>query len=79
MIRFLQPRSPVVRSVAVLALVCAVCGPCEAQEKQQPPAAGTPKDFTIPAPKRFTLPKVGEDPVRTHRLDRYVGPSDVAD
>jgi zinc protease len=26
-----------------------------AQQKQQPPAAGTPKDFTIPTPRRFTL------------------------
>jgi zinc protease len=26
-----------------------------AQEKQQPPAAGTPKDFVIPTPRRFTL------------------------
>ncbi|RPJ67796.1 MAG: insulinase family protein [Acidobacteria bacterium] len=26
------------------------------QEKQQPPPAGTPKDFTLPKPARFTLP-----------------------
>ena len=26
-----------------------------AQQKQQPPPAGAPKDFVIPAPQRFTL------------------------
>ncbi len=30
--------------------------PAGAQEKQQPPPAGTPKGFVIPAPQRFTLP-----------------------
>ena len=29
--------------------------PVGAQQKQQPPAAGTPKDFVIPTPQRFTL------------------------
>ena len=56
MILFRQRLSPIARLVAAVALVCGVWGPCQAQEKQQPPAAGTPKDFTIPAPKRFTLP-----------------------
>ncbi len=27
-----------------------------AQQKQAPPPAGTPKDFTLPNPARFTLP-----------------------
>ena len=39
--------------VVVLAVASATRVP--AQEKQPPPAAGTPKDFTIPAPRRFTL------------------------
>lgn len=29
--------------------------PAIAQQKQEPPAAGTPKDFVIPTPRRFTL------------------------
>jgi predicted Zn-dependent peptidase len=29
--------------------------PLAAQQKQQPPPAGTPKDFVIPTPRRFTL------------------------
>jgi predicted Zn-dependent peptidase len=40
-------------------LVVALVGltvPAGAQQKQQPPAAGTPKGFVIPTPQRFTLP-----------------------
>ena len=44
------------RKLVVVALVLCSAGSALAQEKQQPPAAGTPKDFTIPAPRRFTLP-----------------------
>jgi zinc protease len=56
MIRSRHGWSSIARATAALALVSALAAPCAAQEKQQPPAAGTPKDFTIPAPKRFTLP-----------------------
>ena len=40
-----------------LALACAalVSVGVTARQKQQPPAPGAPKDFAIPAPKRFTL------------------------
>ncbi len=33
----------------------ALAGAIGARQKQAPPAAGTPKDFVIPSPKRFTL------------------------
>jgi predicted Zn-dependent peptidase len=38
-------------AAAVLAPVVMI----SAQQKEKPPAPGTPKDFVIPAPKRFTL------------------------
>jgi len=38
-------------ALALLSLTASV----GAQQKQQPPAAGTPKDFVIPTPQRFTL------------------------
>jgi predicted Zn-dependent peptidase len=50
------------RKLAVLfALISCASLPASAQQaqqrpKQEPPAASTPKDFTIPAPRRFTLP-----------------------
>lgn len=40
--------------VVSLALGLAAASP-SAQQKQPPPPAGTPKDFVIPAPRRFTL------------------------
>ena len=44
------------RSTIVLSLVISLAaGSIGAQEKQQPPAAGTPRDFVIPTPRRFTL------------------------
>jgi zinc protease len=39
-----------------LVLIVGVTAPAGAQQKQQPPAPGTPKGFDIPAPQRFTLP-----------------------
>jgi predicted Zn-dependent peptidase len=36
-------------------LLSLLMSPLAAQQKQQPPPAGTPKDFVIPAPRRFTL------------------------
>ena len=39
------PRSSPSHSLAAIA----------AAQKQAPPAAGAPKDFVIPSPKRFTL------------------------
>ncbi len=38
----------------ILSLAC-LSVPARAQQKQPPPAAGTPKDFVIPKPQRFTL------------------------
>jgi predicted Zn-dependent peptidase len=38
-----------------LLFVCALAAGVAAQQKQPPPKAGTPKDFTIPSPRRFTL------------------------
>jgi zinc protease len=38
----------------LLLLVAATAG-AGAQQKQRPPETGTPKDFVIPAPRRFTL------------------------
>jgi zinc protease len=40
---------------ATVALMACALAPAGAQQKQQPPAAGTPRDFVIPSPKRFTL------------------------
>ncbi len=37
------------------AVAVALSGGIGAQQKQTPPAAGAPKDFVIPSPKRFTL------------------------
>jgi zinc protease len=36
-------------------LLVAVTAGAGTQQKQRPPATGTPKDFAIPAPRRFTL------------------------
>jgi len=45
-----------ITTLAVAATVAiALAGASGAQQKQAPPAAGTPKDFVIPSPKRFTL------------------------
>src|SRR5215212_9370235 len=46
------------KSAAVCIALALLCLPVAAgaQQKQQPPAAGTPKDFAIPTPRRFTLP-----------------------
>jgi predicted Zn-dependent peptidase len=41
--------------VALALAATSLSGPAGAQQKQAPPKAGTPKDFTIPAPRRFTL------------------------
>jgi predicted Zn-dependent peptidase len=38
-----------------MALILVSLLPAGAQEKQTPPAAGAPKDFVIPTPRRFTL------------------------
>jgi len=43
------------RSRAIAVLVLAATAALGAQQKQQPPAPGAPKDFVIPTPKRFTL------------------------
>jgi predicted Zn-dependent peptidase len=44
------------RYVSALALtLCCLILPASARQKQQPPAAGAPKDFVIPSPRRFTL------------------------
>lgn len=40
---------------AGLTLALTLAAPAGAQQKQPPPPAGTPKDFVIPAPRRFTL------------------------
>lgn len=42
-------------TVAVVLSLSVAAAPTGAQQKQQPPPAGTPKDFVIPAPRRFTL------------------------
>jgi zinc protease len=42
------------RLTLLLALGCLVLA-ANAQEKEQPPPIGTPKDFLIPSPRRFTL------------------------
>ncbi|RPJ82606.1 MAG: insulinase family protein [Acidobacteria bacterium] len=44
--------------VAVVGLLVTAAPPLAQQEKakQEPPPAGTPKDFTLPKPARFTLP-----------------------
>jgi predicted Zn-dependent peptidase len=47
-----RPTSTHVLGCILVAATVVVSG----QQKQQPPAAGTPKDFVIPTPKRFTLP-----------------------
>ena len=46
------------RGLATALLVALVAAPGFAQTapRQAPPAAGTPKNFTLPAPVRFTLP-----------------------
>lgn len=45
-----------IRTLAVAATVAvALAGGIGAEQKQPPPAAGAPKDFVIPSPKRFTL------------------------
>jgi predicted Zn-dependent peptidase len=45
-----------IRTLAVAAMVAiALVGGIGAEQKQSPPAAGAPKDFVIPSPKRFTL------------------------
>ena len=45
-----------IRTLAVAAtLAVALAGGIGAEQKQVPPAAGAPKDFVIPSPKRFTL------------------------
>ena len=45
-----------IRTLAVAAtLAVALAGGIGAEQKQAPPAAGAPKDFVIPSPKRFTL------------------------
>ncbi len=45
-----------IKTLAVAATVAiALVGAIAAEQKQQPPAAGAPKDFVIPSPKRFTL------------------------
>ena len=41
------------RAIALVVLATSVAA--GAQQKQQPPAPGAPKDFVIPSPKRFTL------------------------
>ena len=42
--------------IAILILATSIAGVAiGAQQKQQPPAPGAPKDFVIPSPKRFTL------------------------
>jgi predicted Zn-dependent peptidase len=41
------------RAIALVVLATSIAA--GAQQKQQPPAPGTPKDFVIPSPKRFTL------------------------
>ncbi len=38
-----------------LAIAVGLVLPGSAQQKEQPPPAGAPKDFVIPAPRRFTL------------------------
>jgi predicted Zn-dependent peptidase len=45
----------VMATTLALALLSLLIAPLAAQQKQQPPPAGTPKDFVIPAPRRFTL------------------------
>lgn len=42
-------------TVAVVLSLSVAAAPTGAQQKQQPPPAGTPKDFVIPTPRRFTL------------------------
>jgi zinc protease len=51
MMRALEVTSASLAFVLFLPLM----SPLAAQQKQQPPPAGTPKDFLIPAPRRFTL------------------------
>lgn len=44
-----------IRMLTIAAVAVALSGGIGAQQKQTPPAAGAPKDFVIPSPKRFTL------------------------
>jgi predicted Zn-dependent peptidase len=45
-----------IRTLTVAATIAiALAGAIGAEQKQAPPAAGAPKDFVIPSPKRFTL------------------------
>jgi predicted Zn-dependent peptidase len=43
------------KQLVATVLVFASLAPAGAQQKQQPPPAGAPKDFVIPSPRRFTL------------------------
>ena len=45
----------IMATTLALALLSLLIAPLAARQKQQPPPAGTPKDFVIPAPRRFTL------------------------
>jgi predicted Zn-dependent peptidase len=44
-----------VKRLAVVLALLSLTSPAIAQEKQQPPPLGVPKDFAIPSPRRFTL------------------------
>src|SRR5215218_3492941 len=53
--RILTARSRIL--VTVLLLISAAAAPVWAQPaRESPPPAGTPRNFTLPAPTRFTLP-----------------------
>ena len=52
--RTASTRSTLTRLAAGLCILAATAA-IGAQQKQKPPAPGAPKDFVIPAPKRFTL------------------------
>lgn len=48
-------RQPIGTALALTLALSSLVVPARAQQKQQPPPAGAPKDFVIPAPRRFTL------------------------
>jgi zinc protease len=48
-------RNAIATLTAAATVAIVLVGAIGAEQKQAPPAAGAPKDFVIPSPKRFTL------------------------